>query len=115
MNDYVIEQGTSGNWEYIKYTNGLAICALDHTETSSNYTTLNGFYGFYGDVSYPFSFIDIPCGSYSAQVGTGVAFPAQSIRANGNGSNTNFRWMAFGNSSGSQKIEISAIIIGRWK
>lgn len=113
--DYVVAQGTSGAWEYIKFNSGLAICALDYEGSASHYTAMSSFYGFYGDISYPFSFTDIPCGAYSAQVGSGIAFPAQSIRANGNGSKTTFRWMAFGNSSGTQKIQISGVFVGRWK
>lgn len=63
--DPVIASGTSGIWNYVKYSSGLAICTARRTQGGVNVGTAWGnIYSTKGDIitsiSYPFEFTSIP-------------------------------------------------------
>lgn len=61
--DYVVAQGTSGRWEYIKFNSGIAICAGYTSHNRTGGTAWGGIYydsGKTGGESYPFSFTSKP-------------------------------------------------------
>lgn len=61
--DYVIAQGTSGRWEYIKFNSGIAICAGYTSHNRTGGTAWGGIYydsGITGKESYPFTFKSPP-------------------------------------------------------
>lgn len=62
--DYIVEQGTSGEWWYRKWNSGRAECGIDSktfaTKTSTNWASGWGLAGTYTFGAYPFSFISSP-------------------------------------------------------
>lgn len=62
--DYVVEQGTSGDWKYRKWNSGIAECWGRHTISVAVNTASAGYGGYRsGNVSipsYPFTFAEAP-------------------------------------------------------
>ena len=61
--DYVVAQGTSGRWEYIKFNSGIAICAGYTSHHRTGGTAWGGIYydsGKTGGEAFPFSFTSKP-------------------------------------------------------
>ena len=61
--DYVVAQGTSGGWEYIKFNSGIAICAGYTSHSRTGGTAWGGIYydsGKTGGEAFPFSFASKP-------------------------------------------------------
>ena len=70
--DFVVEQGTSGDWTYRKWSSGVAECWANISAGQPSMMTAEG-YGYYAPiVSYNFPtnlFISVPVVSYAAQMG----------------------------------------------
>lgn len=111
--DYIVEQGTSGIWTYRKWNSGVAECWGVHSETLTSYTTVNGFYGYYVDVTLPSDlFTDIPNIYYSARIGAGFALTGTQTSAT---TSTKIRVFALSTESGSQSTKWDISCIGTWK
>lgn len=110
--DYVVAQGTSGNWEYWKFASGLAICSYYGTGTASHYSGPHAswFYGFTGTVAYPFAFTKIPAAAFAVRIGSGFA-----AHCNTSEDKNYLSWLALSNCSGSNPYALEGIVIGRWK
>lgn len=59
---YIQSSGVSGNWEYIKWSNGLALCVYREYVAFDAWDTWGGIYetGPYGAYSFPFAFEEEP-------------------------------------------------------
>ena len=60
--DYIVAQGTSGNWYYEKYASGRARCTGQFTYTNLAYSASSGsgYYNTSDYINFPFSFTDRP-------------------------------------------------------
>ena len=75
IDDYVVETGTSGVWQYQKWNSGkMEAWIIEDLESSTTPQALMG--GMYGsvDVAIPQGFISAPRGVSSARLGTGAGF-----------------------------------------
>ena len=75
IKDYVVEEGTSGIWQYRKWNSGLMEAwIIEDLESSTTPEALIG--GMYGsvNVAIPQGFISAPRGVSSARLGTGAGF-----------------------------------------
>ena len=75
IKDYVVEEGTSGIWQYRKWNSGIMEAwIIEDLESSTTPIALVG--GMYGsvDVAIPQGFISAPRGVSSARLGTGAGF-----------------------------------------
>lgn len=112
IKDYVVSQGTSGSWYYRKWNSGKAECWGRITATKSHYTTSNSFYGYYGSVTYPFTFTENPRYVYNVQVGSGFAMSGTGTMGE---SKTGTNWYALSTVSGSQSCVVYMYVFGKWK
>lgn len=116
VDDFVVEQGTSGIWTYRKWNSGIAECWGRGSATLSHYTTAggNGFYGYHTTFSLPTGLFvagSVPVHTYIPTVGTGFAIPASGMAS----SNTGIHVYALANTSGSQSCTFDITVKGRWK
>ena len=75
IKDYVVEEGTSGIWQYRKWNSGIMEAwIIEDLESSTTPRALIG--GMYGSVTVaiPQGFISAPRGVSSARLGTGAGF-----------------------------------------
>lgn len=75
IDDYVVETGTSGVWQYQKWNSGIMKAwIIEDLENSTTPRALIG--GMYGtvNVAIPQGFISAPRGVSSARLGTGAGF-----------------------------------------
>lgn len=75
VKDYVVEEGTSGIWQYRKWNSGIMEAwIIEDLESSTTPRALIG--GMYGsvNVAIPQGFISAPRGVSSARLGTGAGF-----------------------------------------
>lgn len=74
----IIEQGTSGDWTYRKWSNGTAECwyskVYDSSISPDGQVGSSGIYHGNVTLTTPFSFVSYPCGVTSARWGTGVSW-----------------------------------------
>lgn len=112
VTDYIVSSGYSDGWYYRKWNSGKAECWGRISVTKSHYTTLNGFYCYYGAVTYPFTFTENPRYYYNVQVGSGFAMPGSATQGE---STTGTNWYAVANASGSQSCKIHMYVYGKWK
>lgn len=113
INDYIVAQGTSGDWTYAKYNSGRAVmtCELALSSISAN----NGFGGIYRSgaqkVSLPFAITSTSeCIVHANLVSTATAF------AQGCAFNTNEIAILVFTASGSTFTGNAQILVeGRWK
>ena len=114
----VVASGTSGVWEYIKFENGLAICSCNWHGTEAHYAGpyASLFYGYVGEIAYPFAFASRPNAAYTLQIGSGFSVPAGTTHAfSADDTSTKLRWLALATVSGNQPVYINAVVMGRWK
>lgn len=110
--DYVVEYGTKDGWIFRKWNSGIAECWTTIAETKSNYSTVNGFYTYYGTVNFPFSFLEPPRYTYNVQVGSGFALPGSATMGR---TEKGTSWYALATASGSQTCTASMYVKGLWK
>ena len=119
--DYVVAQGTSGNWRYAKYANGTAWCYC--TRYSTGIDISNPWGGVFitpdnsiSSIAYPFSFA---AGTIPTEVvSTQSAFVGSMWLVNGTVKNTNTKTGTYDLVSGTggfKDCNISYFVIGRWK
>lgn len=111
LDNDIIASGTSGIWNYIKYANGTAILYSVFTESLSHYTTWIGGNAYQCSTNnFPFTFTSIPAVGYGAYVGNGFALNARAVVTK-----ETVQFFVLASASGTQTVEIQAIVIGRWK
>lgn len=113
INDYIVEQGTSGIWTYRKWNSGIAECWGHYSTTETNYTSFSSFYGYYGYCYFPENFFIAPPNiQYAGKCGTGFTIAALGGRQD---SKDFFVWYLLSTQSGSTSIDIDIQVKGRWK
>ena len=108
LDDYVIEQGTSGIWDYVKYASGLAEC-WTFTQIQINVTTAAGSL-YYSDlirVQLPFAMTDVAFAGAVGQLETMVN-PGQP-------DDTHINFRVLRPTTHSYNTDISLIVKGRIK
>ena len=108
--DYVVEEGTSGEWTYRKWASGIAECWVDTSGTWSSDGTVCGWYYRLATINLPSGlFIKVKACSASGTWGTGVSI----ITARGYNASS-IRLSLISNQDGGN-VWWNAHIIGRWK
>jgi hypothetical protein len=115
--DYLIEQGTSGNWTYRKWNSGIAECWLPGWNPGS-YTcgTARGSLYSGGNLSltFPLTFTSYPAVTSSVSLGTDAYVVW--LQFNGLGTSTaQCRIVSSGSVAANSNYLISVYAIGRWK
>lgn len=110
--DFIVEEGTSGNWYYRKWNSGFAECWGKHQITESHYTTVNGFYGYSTRFTLPFTFAGTVRKVYNLQIGSGFGMVASGGMGDTAGQVTVH---GLGNASGTQTIKAQIYVWGNWK
>ena len=106
----VLVEGTANGWDYILYTDKTIEATRKITDTVSNYTTVNGFYGYYiANILTPFSMAnaDYYVGTEWA-IGNGFSIPAAVMSK----TTSKFNAYALGTASGSQSVSLTMYIKG---
>lgn len=112
--DYIIEQGTQGEWTYQKLANGIAVCFCNVNMPISNSGWGGGWSYAEGSAkAYPFAFIAPPQCFISMHDYTSLALPA--IRASGTATKTPVPAFARPSTWTEDSINISFFAIGKWK
>ena len=111
--DWIVEQGTSGNWTYRKWNSGIAECWGTHNPSSSTSGTEGGLY-------FQSIYIDFPSGLFASAPRTLVTAHGNWIGGamTGNGLTAakwqGYRWTPTSQTNtGTLKIELYCI--GTWK
>ena len=119
INELVAETGTSGIWNYIKYSNGIAICYGIYSWNITEWTSWGNVYvsGDYQNTSYPFTFTETPMtfltGANSGSNNTtGIG---QSAGLNSTTTTPGFRFQRPTNGSAVTGAKMSILAIGKWK
>lgn len=116
MSDSIVDSGSSGAWNYIKFKNGLAICELrDGFSTSTTQTWRNMYYdpNLKGGYPYPFHFAYKPAAFMSIESGSGRYWP---VLANVSDylNYTPTYFVASANSYYSEACELNLFVFGRY-
>lgn len=108
----VVEQGTSGIWNYRKWSNGIAEVwgNLNTTVTiaGSNPLSSGGYYML--NQAYPFSFLSAPSVSVNGALGSGYCITGRDYRQ----TNT-MQVLLYSSAAGSVGAELGFYAIGKWK
>lgn len=110
----VIEEGTSGIWNYRKWSNGMAECWGTHGETITGYASgVAGLYSFTSSqIAFPTGlFIARPNVVYGCTAGGGFAISGTNVSIN----TTNMYGYTLATQSGSQACLFDIKATGRWK
>ena len=104
----VIEEGSSGNWTYRKWSDGTAECWGRVSKTLSGNSVDTATY-----VNYPFAFTAPPIAIVSTSAGGANSYLARQLS---DGSDASRLRLFFANTySGETTIYAHAYVIGRWK
>ena len=115
INDYVVEQGTIGNWAYRKWNSGTAECWLVNNlyltgSTPVAYMNGSAYYS-YATAYLPFAFQTQPRIVAEGNLGTGMGF----VNVSSSSGTRNFTVYVTGNQE-SADITIHAMTVtGRWQ
>ena len=113
IKDFVVVQGTSGEWTIRKWNSGIAECWRTISGNITKYTTWNNMYGYTGSAQFPSDFFtQAPNVQYQVDIGTGFTMSAQGASS----TKDKFNWLALasdGTENVSYKIDVFAI--GKWK
>jgi hypothetical protein len=111
--DYVIENGTSGEWTIRKWRSGIAECWRKFSGNITKYTTWNGMHGYTGSAQFPSGFFtQTPNVQYQVDIGNGFTMPAQGASS----TKDQFNWLALA-SDGATNVgySIDVYAVGKWK
>ena len=115
INDYIVEQGTSGIWTYRKWASGIAECWLESELTLTGTTPvdyMNGSaYLTHATVNLPFTFKTQPRSVAEGSLGTGMGFVTV-LPESGKNRVTVY---VTGNQNSAAITIRSMIVTGRWK
>ena len=110
--DYVVEHGTSGIWNYRKWESGKYEAWAFSSTTATHYVTFAGWYGYYVDLALPSFmltkdnlFITCPLSS-----GTQFCMPSGYVI-----SSSGLRAYCVSAGSGTQTIMFNLLMVGTWK
>lgn len=111
--DFVVEQGTSGNWTYRKWNSGIAECWKKFPKMLVNCSTSYG-YSYYATAItnqlFPNGlFISQPTLSLTALSGDGLLLGVSELTKDG------FGFYPYANSSGNHYLTFDVYVIGKWK
>ncbi len=112
MTDFVVEEGTDGDWSYRKWASGVAECWFRGQVTLTYGMQVNGFHFGYGTVDFPFAFAEKPVVTYSVEATDSYLFCGKSVTYGGN---FNFYVGSVADLSGVSKVTVSAHAIGKIK
>lgn len=112
--DFVVDEGTDGDWTYRKWNSGIAECWGQHTQTitgtagwgSIYYTTPTA------QIDYPTSLFIIPPTLSASNVST-VA--QGSVAVSGNNATRCALYVVRGASAGSSSVIFSVYAVGKWR
>ena len=115
INDYIVEQGTIGNWAYRKWNSGTAECWLVNNLYLTGSTPVaymnDSAYLTHATVNLPFAFKTGPSCLAEGRLGTGMGF----VNVSSSSGTRNFTVYVTGNQD-SADITIHAMTVtGRWK
>lgn len=115
VDDYVVEQGTSGIWTYRKWSSGVAECWLEN-DLSLNGTTpvayMNGSaYYSYATFNLPFTFTTRPRIVAEGNLGSGMGF----VNAMSESGSREVTVYVTGNENNALIVIHAMIVTGRWK
>lgn len=111
--DYIVEQGTSGNWTYRKWYSGIAECWYKGNVTFPSTTTGSGvenIYLNYVDISFPFTFTSNPMATCSVAWRYG-----EWVQCHAGTTTVRIRKFANTNGTNSTTNDVSIDVKGRWK
>ena len=117
--DMIIETGSvahgsgiAGNWYYRKYASGIAECFGTFTFTASHYATINSWYGYYIDITYPSGlFTSTPTPTFSGAVASNWTLVNTILNATKAGA----RYFFAVSSGGNMSCTIHIHLRGLWK
>lgn len=76
IDDYIIESGETNGWTWEKRSSGICKFSGIFTYTVSHYIgPINGWYGFYKDIYFPFECIKPPTVTWNVQVAGAYSLP----------------------------------------
>ena len=114
--DPVVASGTSGNWNYVKFNNGIAICwyvSNQHTAGApSSWGSL--MYGDCGTSAYPFSFTSKPFVVDSIESDSGTFWVTTKLDGTASVSPGYYNVTA-SKLSGTKNVKRNILAMGRWK
>lgn len=115
MTDYVIDQGSSGVWEYRKWKNGMYECWY-HGNTTLNITTQSGgvYFANVTSINYPITFASAPTILITTQ-GSSGCWASSGDNDHGSTTKTGRIWVYRGASSSNVSVDINIYVHGRWK
>lgn len=111
--DYIVEQGTSGIWTYRKWASGVAECWGVYNGDNESLTTATAPFASYWlkDIAYPFTFIEYPVVSTTANIGTGYAIMGRNYDYK-----EQVRVLYYSSmGAGTTHIRAGFYVIGKWK
>ena len=107
--DYIVEEGSNSEWTWTKWNSGRLEMHGHKNTTQSHYTTVNGFYGFYTDISFPVRPKDIySVITFQPQVSNSFSIPSSILNRSVNGA----RIYALSNVYNTQTIYWNYSVIG---
>lgn len=111
VKDYVVEEGTSGIWQYRKWNSGLmeAWTPDRNTFTVTPVEILGGYYGI-TSISVPSGFKSRPVGFASGYLGSGIGFAATARNTT-----TQVSVVMLSNANNATMTLESLYIYGKWK
>lgn len=114
--DYVVAQGTSGIWDYIKFANGLAICAGSIAFNNISFTAWGSVYeGNVGRASYPFTFTKLPKVTFTPDLTGGEALLCVEVAGAGTTTQTPHFYVMKATNTRTCSGYVHVQAIGRWK
>ena len=109
--DYIVDQDTADGWTWRKWNSGIAECwKVANYDNHSSYGNSNNYYNHYDTITFPFSFVDAPCVTFTACAGSGYAYPGRV-----ESTNTTCKWYISVNMDKAVNINIHMQVVGRWK
>lgn len=118
--DYVVAQGHSGAWDFIKFNSGLAICSINTTTTVTSAQSWGVLHDYKAALAaaYPFAFISEPsevgCASFVNNVAmTSIASNTDAFKLSQTKEYTAVRTASQVNTG--TAIHFSVLVVGRWK
>lgn len=110
--DYEEGESEDGMWRWRKWKSGFAECWGMATGKANNYNMVNGFAAYYGELTFPFPFVELPKQNYNVQIGSGFALPGSASMGK---TLTGTRWYALATVTGEQQFEVDIHVAGWWK
>ena len=108
---YIVERGTSNEWDYEKYDDNHVVARRVISTTQTHYTTVNSFYGYsVANIATPFTMSGNYCVFCTWSIGSGFSIPAGLLSV----TTTQFNAYALSTQAGStaQTVKLYMLLIG---